>query len=155
MKSLKEVIKESQQEQIDENLIATGNPVIDGILLTLNIGGIIMLFGALLGDGGTSNRHPFDGFFGILTHAFRRIKNDVKFKKTVERLLQDQEIIEFLNLPDRKRTGAKWQELLQSKLTEEELEWTTVITNKVADKGGYEDKIKHSFYKKGDNGKFA
>lgn len=154
MKSLTEFVKESQ-EQIDENLIATGNPVIDGVLLTLNIGGIIMLFGALLGEGGTSNRHPFDGFFGILTHAFRRIKNDVKFKKTVERLLQDQEIIDFLNLPDRKRTGAKWQELLQSKLTEEELEWITVITNKVADKGGYEDKIKHSFYKKADNGKFA
>lgn len=154
MKSLTEVIKESQ-ERIDENLIATGNPVIDSILLTLNIGGIIMLFGALLGDGGTSNRHPFDGFFGILTQAFRRIKNDIKFKKTVERLLQDQEIIDFLNLPDRKRTGAKWQELLQSKLTEEELEWSNVITNKVADKGNFNDKMKHSFYKKADNKKFA
>ncbi len=154
MKSLKEVINESQ-EQIDENLIATGNPVIDSILLTLNIGGIIMFFGALLGDGGTSNRHPFDGFFGILTQAFRRIKNDIKFKKTVERLLQDQEIIDFLNLPDRKRTGAKWQELLQSKLTEDELEWSNVITNKVADKGNFHDNMKHTFYKKADNKKFA
>ena len=147
MKSLKSSIIESQQEQINEyHYIPWGDPVIDGIALSLNIGALLWFFNSFVGFGASASDGPL-GALAVISDAFKRIKNDIKFKKTVERLLKDKEIIDFLNLPDKKRTGAKWQELLQSKLTEEELESTNAITSRVASKGGFDNKIKHTFYK--------
>jgi hypothetical protein len=54
-------------------------------------------------------------------------KKDRVVGAAVERLSQDPDVIEFLQLPHSKQRG-KWQELLKSKLTDKELKYINSIS---------------------------
>lgn len=164
MKSLKDTIKENyvddidfeyinkEDEIIDEGygLTPTGDPVIDSILLGLSLIQLSAVIDFFVAFDAPASAYKFDfplpleGTIYKIGEFFKKIKADRKGKKLLKQLLNDKDIINFLNLPDNKRTGKKWKELLQAKLSEDDYKWANAVTSRLADEDG--DKVKYTFY---------
>ena len=163
MKSLKDTIKENyvdeidfeyinEDEIIDESLIVTptGDPTLDSMILKLTIVKLVALVNFFLAFNSTQSFFdiplPFEGAIRNLVHFFKDIRADQKGKKLLKQLLKDQDIIDFLELPDNKRTGKKWKELLQAKLSEDDYRWANAATRQLRDDEKYGNQIKYTFY---------
>ncbi len=166
MKSLKDTIKENytddidieyineQDEIIDEGygLTPTGDPVIDSILLGLTLiqlSHVIDFFVAFDAPASAYKMEfplPLEGTIYKIGEFFKKIKANQKGKKLLKQLLKDQDVIDFLELPDNKRTGKKWKELLQAKLSEDDYKWANAATRRLSDDEKYGNKTKYTFY---------
>jgi hypothetical protein len=164
MKSLKDTIKENyvddidieyinEDETINEALVnPTGDPVIDGILLGFSLIQLSYIIEAFFAFDVPASAYkmdfplPFEGTIYKIGEFFKKIKADRNGKKLLKRLLEDQDIIDFLELPDNKRTGKKWKELLQAKLSEDDYKWANAATRQLRDDEKYGSKTKYTFY---------
>ena len=61
-------------------------------------------------------------------------RRDRKVNKILDRLKDDPEILQFLNLPDSQQRG-KWQKLLSSKLNKDEIEYLNSISRNRVKRG--------------------
>jgi hypothetical protein len=96
----------------------------DGMMALAIVMQALMLTGPAIALGITA------GAFGDLrtpAEVVRDWKRDRVVGAAVERLSQDPEVIEFLQLPHSKQRG-KWQELLKNKLTDKELKYINSIS---------------------------
>lgn len=163
MKSLKDTINESyndvkyinENETINEWYIhPTGDPTIDAILAGFTITQLVTIGSCFLGNGSNQTFFdfplPFETAIRNIATFVENIRDNRKGKKLLKQLLKDKDVIDFLNLPDNKRTGKKWKELLQAKLSEDDYKWADAATRALVfdEKYGYSDKIKNTFYVK-------
>ena len=163
MKSLKDTIKENYADDIDieyinedeiinESLIVTptGDPTLDSMILGLSIFKLVVVVNLFTAFSSTESFFdfplPFEGTIRNLVRFFKDIRADQKGKKLLKQLLKDQDIIDFLELPDNKRTGKKWKELLQAKLSEDDYKWANAATRRLVDDEKYGNKTKYTFY---------
>lgn len=162
MKSLKDIINENrvndidieyinENETINEVLVhPTGDPFIDSILLGLSVSSLLLIIDFIFAlDAPIPTRKwdfpiPGEATLYKIGEFFQNIRANRKGKKLLKQLLKDQDVIDFLNLPENKRTGKKWKELLQTKLSEDDYKWANAITSRLADEDG--DKVKYTFY---------
>jgi hypothetical protein len=165
MKSLKDTIKENYADDIDieyinedeiinESIIVTptGDPTLDAMILGLSIFKLVVVVNFFTAFSSRPSDHlfdfplPFEGTIHNLVRFFKDIRADQKGKKLLKQLLKDQDIIDFLELPDNKRTGKKWKELLQAKLSEDDYKWANAATRRLGDDEKYGSKTKYTFY---------
>lgn len=163
MKSLKDTIKENYADDIDieyinedeiinESLIVTptGDPTLDSMILGLSLFKLVVVVNFFTAFASTESFFdfplPFEGTIRNLVQFFKDIRADQKGKKLLKQLLKDQDIIDFLELPDNKRTGKKWKELLQAKLSDDDYKWANAATRALVDDEKYGSKTKYTFY---------